>query len=381
MKPPEGHPDFNRKYWKLNKAIYGLKQSGREWNKEINKFLTKIGLRRMVSEPCIYVKNDKNKNILCIVGIYVDDILIAGKENEIKIIKEYFKRKYKIKEIGDVDFVIGIKFVKHKNGYFMHQRRYIIEVLEKFNMNNEKPLRNTKPITDDKLRNIKFNQTTYRSAIGNLLYIAICTRPDILFSVSKAARKSNNPNMEDWNNVVRILRYLKGTTSYGINYTRKLGIEAFVDADFAGDTETRRSTTGFLVTMGNAPTSWCSKLQHCVSTSTAESEYYSLSECGKHCIWYLNLMKELYYNIKCIKIKIDNKAAIFNSKNQSINPKTKHIDIRIHYIREIINKNFIKLEYIQSQNNLADGFTKYLNNTLMEKFRNSLLYKIEDLKF
>ena len=171
--------------------------------------------------------------------------------------KIFQKIKYKINEIGDVDFVIGIKFVKHKNGYFIHQRRYVIEVLEKLNMNNKKPLRNTKPIIDDKLRNIKFNQTTYRSAIGNLLYIAICTRPDILFSVSKAARKSNNPNMEDWNNVVRILRYLKGITSYGINYTRKLGIKAFVDADFAGDTKTKRSTTGFLVTMGNAPTSWC----------------------------------------------------------------------------------------------------------------------------
>ena len=144
-----------------------------------------------------------------------------------------------------MDFVIGIKFVKHKIGYFINQRRYIIEVLEKFSMNNEKLLRNTKSIIDDKLRNIKFNQTTYRSAIGNLLYIAICTRHDIPFSVNKAARKSNNPNMEDWNNVVRILRYLKGTTNYGINYTRKLGIEAFVDADFAGNTETRRLTIVF----------------------------------------------------------------------------------------------------------------------------------------
>jgi len=81
MKPPEGHQDFNRKFWKINKAIYGLKQSGREWKKEINKFLIKIEFRRMVSEPCIYVKNDKNKNVLCIVDIYVDNILIAGKEN------------------------------------------------------------------------------------------------------------------------------------------------------------------------------------------------------------------------------------------------------------------------------------------------------------
>jgi len=138
---------------------------------------------------------------------------------------------------------------------------------------------------------------------------------------------------------------------------------------------------GFLVTMGHALTSWFSMLQHYISTSTTESEYYSLSECGKHSIWYLNLMKELYYNIKYIKIKIDKKAAIFNCKNQSIIQKTKYIDIRIPYIRKIINKYFKKLEYIQSQNNWADGFTKYLNNTLMEKFRNSLLYEIKDLKF
>ena len=186
--------------------------------------------------------------------------------------------------------------------------------------------------------------------------------------------------MEDWKNILRIIRYLKGTISYGLNYTRKWDIEAYVDSDFGGDEKTRRSMTGYILSIGNTPTSWCSKFQRCVSTSTTESEYYSLSECSEHCTWCLNLLNEMNYDVENITINVDNKGTIYNSKNQSINPKTKHIDIRYHYIRELINDNKIKLRYVKSEHNLADGFTKYLNSTLMDKFRNSLLTKQEDLK-
>jgi len=154
---------------------------------------------------------------------------------------------------------------------------------------------------------------------------------------------------------------------------------AYVDADYAGDPDSRRSTTGFLITIGGTPTSWCSKLQHCISTSTAEAEYYSLSECSKHCVWYLNLLNELNTNLTNIEINVDNKAAIYNAKNHSINPKTKHMDIRVHYIRELINNRKIKLKYIKSQYNLADGFTKYLSSAQMDNFRNSILTNINDL--
>jgi len=223
----------------------------------------------------------------------------------------------------------------------LNQKRYILEIIEKFNIKNEYLIRNMKPIENKNLRSIKCNETLYRSAIGNLLYLVICTRPDIIFPVSKAARKSNNPNMEDWENILRIMRYLKGTITYGLNYTRKWDIEAYVDSDFGGDEKTRRSMTGYILSIGNTPTSWCSKLQRCVSTSITESEYYSLSECSKHCIWYLNLLNEINYDVENITINVDNKATIYNSKNQSINPKTKHIDIRYHYIRELIKDNFI----------------------------------------
>lgn len=129
--------------------------------------------------------------------------------------------------------------------------------------------------------------------------------------------------------------------------------------------------------MGGAPTSWYSKLQHCVSTSTAEAEYYGLSECVKHSIQYLSILKELKLNIDYININIDNKAAIHNSENQTINPKNKHIDIRFHFIREVVKQKRVKLNYIKSKYNLADGLTKYLDSISMDKFRNTVLSKID----
>ena len=377
MKSPEGHHSFNKCFWKLKKALYGLKQAGKEWNEKLNNELLKLNFRRAKSEPCVYIKTDRNNKIICILSVYVDDILIAGTDHEIKIVKDSIKRKFNIKDIGNVEFVIGIKFNKIRNGYILHQIRYINDILFKYEINKLTPSKNLIPVENNKLKCIKFNETKYRSAIGNLLYLAICTRPDILFAVSRAARKSNNPNLEDWNNVLKIFRYLMYTKNYGIKIEKGINLKVYVDADFAGDSITRKSTSGFLMMMGRTPTSWFSKLQHCVSTSTAEAEYYSLSECAKHSLWYKNLLNELGIKINNVKIFVDNKATIYNSENQSINPKSKHIDIRYHHIRDLVNKGLIKLNYINTKENLADGFTKYLNNTLMDKFRISLLTKIE----
>jgi len=154
-----------------------------------------------------------------------------------------------------------------------------------------------------------------------------------------------------------------------------MNLKIFVDGDYAGDPGSRKSTSGFLMMMGPIPTSWFSKLQHCVSTSIAEAKYYSLSECVKHVLWYKNLLSELNINIKDIIIFVDNKAIIYNNENVLINPKSKHIDIRYHHIQDLVSKKIIKLKYIKSKDNIADSFTKYLNSTLMDNFRNSLLTK------
>jgi len=124
MIAPEGHYSHGKYFWKLKKALYGLKQAGKQWNNKLNEELLKMNFRRIKSEPCLYVKFDNDKNIICILSVYVDDILIAGKENEINNVKKSIKEKFNIKDIGDVEFVIGIKFEKVQNGYILHQSRY-----------------------------------------------------------------------------------------------------------------------------------------------------------------------------------------------------------------------------------------------------------------
>jgi hypothetical protein len=372
---PEGATAYKRGYWKLRKALYGLKQSGRLWNETLNKVLTKIGFKRLRSDPCLYTKQNKQGKIICIVTVYVDDILLTGEDKEIDTAKKLLNKEFNVTDIGLADIIIGIKFVKCGDGYLLHQKRYLDDILTKFNVDSFKPCSNTIPEKHNDLAQRKFDPTKYRQAIGSLLYLAICTRPDILFSVSRAARKSQDPNYEDWVNVLKIFRYLKAKPNYGIKFTSDNELKVFVDADFGGDEETRRSTTGYVIMMGSGPTSWYSKLQHCVSVSTAESEYYSLNECARHCLWYENLFKELNINCKCVNINIDNKAAIYNSENETINPRSRHIDIKYHQIRELIKERKIKLSYIKSEKNLADGFTKFLNTTLMNKFRDSLLTK------
>jgi len=376
IRTPKGFDDYDKPFWKLKKALYGLKQSGKAWNNKLNNILLKLKFKRLHCDPCVYKKEDKKGDLICILAVYVDDILITGIDEEIQNTKQSIENFFNIKDIGDADFIIGIKFQKYSNGFFLHQKRYIQDLLNKFADQNIRPTYNLKPITDTNLRSLKIDPTKYRSIIGNLLYLAICTRPDIIYAVSKASRKAKEPTEEDWKNALKILGYLKSTLDYGLKFSNNFNITAYSDSDFAGD-ETRRSTTGYIITIGNTPVSWCSKLQTCVSTSTAEAEYYSLSECSKQCIWYMNFLNELNFNINTININVDNKAAISISENNIINQKSKHIDIRFHYIRELISENKIKLKYIKSKYNTSDGLTKFLGSNQMTIFRNQILQKIQ----
>jgi len=365
-------------YIKLKKAIYGLKQAGRLWNDKINKTLLELKFERLKSEPCVYILKDKYKNILCIIAIYVDNILIAGNNKTINKVKLEINKYFELSDIGNVDFIVGIKFIKCKDGYILHQLRYLEKILDKFKINENEKASNMINIENKKLKNRKFNPKVYMQAVGCLLYLAMGTRPDIMFATSKASRKNENPTYEDWINVLKIFKYLNYTKYYGIKISKNINIAAYVDADLGGDEETRRSTSGFLIIMGNTPITWYSKLQHCVAVSTAESEYYSLNEWALKCMWLKNLLNELGINIKYIYINVDNKAAIYNSKNESINQKSRHIDLKYHKIRELVKEEEIKLEYVKSQNNLADFLTKNLNGSIMKTLRDTLLTKIQE---
>ncbi|KAL6596801.1 hypothetical protein U3516DRAFT_787411 [Neocallimastix sp. 'constans'] len=189
--------------------------------------------------------------------------------------------------------------------------------------------------------NKPFNKTIYKSAIGSLIYLSKCTRLDIAFSVNKAARKSEKPTISDWNKITNIFRYMNSTKDYKIVYDGQGEIIAYTDADFGGDLNDRKSTSGRIILMGNSPIFWISKKQTCVATSTAEAKYISTSENIIKILWIRNILKKLINYNKTITIFTDNLTSKITIENSEINTKLKHIDIRFHFNRDNIVKRKI----------------------------------------
>lgn len=194
------------------------------------------------------------------------------------------------------------------------------------------------------------------------MYLAIGTRPDIAYAVSVASRFLEKPTIVHERAGKRILRYIKKTLNFGLLYTKNSldEMKFYSDADFAGDTNTRKSTSGFVVLSRENVISWSSERQHSVSLSTTESEYIAASQCVKELIWLRQLFNEILTKPMTVTLFMDNQSAIRLVKNPEFHKRSKHIDIRYHFIREKYEENLFKLEYISTNNMLADIFTKAL---------------------
>eukprot|EP00833_Pecoramyces_ruminatium_P001431 jgi/Orpsp1_1/1175463/evm.model.c7180000054002.1 len=367
---PPGDTNFGRGYWKLNKALYGLKQSGRQWYITISTFLIEQGFHQLSSEKCLF-KRIKNGKLVCLIGLYVDDMVITGNINEIKYIVNRIKYKYNISKAGPIDFILGIKVENYNFTYKISQIHFINNILHKFNVNNMKKV-TTPCVGDNKISENKepFDKTTYKSAIGMLIYLSKCTRPDIAFAVNKAARNSENPTVSDWVKVKNILKYLNNTKEYKLHYDGKGKILGYSDSDYAGDLNDRKSTSGNIILMGENPICWNSKKQSVVATSTAEAEYISTSLCIKKILWIRNILYELFKFNEPITIYSDNTASIKSMENGDLNPKLKHISIKYHFNYDYIKKNVIKLKYIETSKMLADILTKCVNGNKILNFAN-----------
>jgi len=219
-----------------------------------------------------------------------------------------------------------------------------------------------------------FDKTTYKSAIGMLIFLSKCTRPDIAFAVNKAARNSESPTVSDWVKVKNIMKYLNSTKNYKLSYNGTGEILGYSDSDFAGDIKDSKSTSGYIILMGNNPICWMSKKQSIVATSTAEAEYISTSICIKKILWIKNILYELFRYSRPITIYSDNTASIKSMENGDLNPKLKHISIKYHFNYDYISKNIIKLKYIETKNMLADILTKSVNGPKIKEFANRVFF-------
>jgi len=387
---------------RLNKALYGLKQSPREWYDNINGFLQSLSFKRLQSEHCLYFYSKDEE--ICIISLYVDDLIIAGSNKEVtNRVKTCLKRRYAMKDLGDVDEILGckVKVNLYLGTITIQQRKYTEDILSKY-LDKEITWTDTPAVTkpvlsklqgpvDESERNTMQN-IPYREVIGSLLWLSLGTRPDITFAVSQVAKFSANPGPDHWTAVIRILRYLHGTRTLGLTYKSGLllGTEesirtieemiptGFVDADYARDTDSRRSCTGFIYFLSEAPISWQTRQQPSVALSTMESEFMAACAAAQESLWLIQLLKEFTCKFQDpIIIFEDNKACLDYSKNSTNHQRTKHISVRYHFIRDLIADRLISLTAIPSEENIADIMTKPLDKKVFQRLRAKFMTIIE----
>ena len=367
MKQPEGYEKQGEEdlVCKLSKSIYGLKQSSRCWNTALDAHLKRMGFAQLKSDPCIYASGGEDTFY---IGVYVDDMILAGKnEAKMRSVKEELTSRFDIKDLGKLSYFLGMSIVQdqEKKETWIGQPTYAEKLLTKMGMSDCKPV---KTPADPANRLVKaaedeqaVDQQLYQSLVGGLMYLATCTRPDIAYTVGMLARFSSKPNQTHWVAAKRVLRYLKGTMNFGLIYSGDPGVLGYSDADWAGDMDDRKSTSGYMFQIAGGPVSWRSKKQDTVALSTAEAEYVALSSAAQECVWMRRLVSELGNPPgEPTTILEDNQSSIAMARNPQFHGRAKHIDIKHHFVREQVSSGMIELKYCPTGEMVADILTKGL---------------------
>jgi hypothetical protein len=354
---------------KLRKSLYGLKQAPRQWYKKFDSFMYSTGFTRCQADHCCYVKSFDNSYIILL--LYVDDMLIAGSSiEEINNLKKQLSKQFAMKDLGPAKQILGMRIIRDRaNGTLkLSQTEYVKKILSRFSMDEAKPVstplgshfrltKDQSPKTEQE--QAYMSKVPYASAIGSLMYAMVCTRPDIAHAVGVVSRYMSNPGKQHWEAVKWILRYLKGTLGTSLCFTgADMKLTGYVDSDLAGDVDTRKSTTGYVYTLGGTAVSWVSRLQKIVALSTTEAEYVAVTEAGKEMVWLQGFLEELGQRQKKGILHSDSQSAIFLAKNPAFHSRTKHIQLRYHFIRSLLDGGQLTLEKILGAKNPADMLTK-----------------------
>ncbi len=364
MIPPEGVNVEPGKVCRLVKSLYGLRQAPRAWHIKLKQQLTTLGFTSSQGDPAFFVHRAEDSVIYMIV--YVDDILVAARSAaSIDNFKTAFMNCFDAREMGDANYFLGMEIVRDRKlrTIKLSQSKYATELLEKHGMADAK-VKSTPSSTSlklcrkgDKLPDAM--SSDYRETIGALLYLAVCTRPDIAQAVGAVARFLSAPTTVHLAAMKLILRYLKGSINLGLTFDAgQPGLLGYCDADYAGDIDSRRSTTGYAFVMNGGAISWSSKLQATVAASTVEAEYMAAAAAVKEALWLRKLLPELGIAAPCLKIKIDNQGAFKLLKHPITSARSKHIDVIHHFARERVTRGEVEFQFLRTEDMIADIFTK-----------------------
>ncbi|XP_022040579.1 uncharacterized mitochondrial protein AtMg00810-like [Helianthus annuus] len=310
--------------------------------------------------------------------VYVDDLILTGNdENLIHIFISQLNQEFSIKDLGDLNYFLGLEVVYTDSGLFLTRAKYAKDILIRAQLLDSKPI--STPLTPHESftsAGLSYSDPTlYRSLVGALQYLTI-TRPDLSYAVKQLSQFLHNPTIDHFRAVKRLLRFVKGTLSFGLTYNHphKQSILGYSDADWARCLDTRRSTYGYSIFLGGNLVSWNAKKQPTVSRSSCESEYRAMSNTATELVWITHLLRELHAlppdrpTLLC-----DNKSALFMTQNPVSHKRAEHIDLDYHFIRELVHSGKLYTKFVPTNLHVADIFIKSLPRAQFEAFRTMLL--------
>ncbi|SDA04081.1 BZ3500_MvSof-1268-A1-R1_C097g00532 [Microbotryum saponariae] len=371
MTTPRGFDFPSDKVLRLRRSIYGLKQAGRIWNRHIDTSLRNLGYKATGTDHCIYSRIDDQQRPHYI-ALYVDDLLIVSPAlDEIERVISGLEQRYGVKRLGPAEYILGIQIRRLDDGSIaLSQERYIMDVLARFHFDTTTrgttvPMTPGLSLTAIPGQGTERIRSWYLQAIGSLLYISLGTRPDIAFAVSYLSRFANNPGRRHWIAVKHVLRYLRATYRDELLYARGpakvTGVVGYSDANWGACVDTSISTMGYVFYLAGAAVSWSSKRQTRVADSTTDAEYLALSHAGKEAIYLNQLLSELHVcPIAAAHIFTDNEAAAAVAHDPVRTSGTRHIRLREHFVRDMVNRGDISLSHVGTADMVADVFTKAL---------------------
>ena len=366
---------------KILKSLYELKQAGRLWNKTLIKFFRTIGFIPTNGDPCILTYREGD--VFIIVGVYVDDLALASQsEDGLNWLKAQLSQEFNMKDLGEAKAIIGWEITRdiQAGTLKIDQKGYIRDLLESESMSPYHPtilpVKAGSTLTLDQVDDhTPADMVAYQRLVGKLMYLACGTRPDIAFVVGQLSRHNSDPRIGHMRIAKQTLRYLKGTSTLGIVWGKdpaghrnqedkygSFGVVGYADSSYAGDIDNRKSITGYCFFLGGAITTWCSKQQRTISTSTSEAEYVAMSHGAREGVWIRRFLNELLPKeaIRRIEMLGDNETSLTLTKDPESQNRTKHIDVMHHHVRELVENGELGIEWVPSSSMLADGLTKSL---------------------
>ncbi|KAJ0550087.1 putative RNA-directed DNA polymerase [Helianthus annuus] len=378
MHQPPGFVDkrFPGFVCRLKKSLYGLKQAPRAWYTRFANYILSHGFKSSACDNSLFIYSSGQE--IAYLLLYVDDIVLtASSDKLLHDIIQTLSREFAMSDLGTLHHFLGIRVTRQANGLFLDQTQYAKDIIARANMTSCKPcatpvdLSSKLSATDGPLFH---DPTLYRSLAGALQYLTF-TRPDLSYAVQQICLFMHEPHDPHYAFMKRILRYIQGTLDYGIRMTRSntQSLVAYSDADWGGCPDSRRSTSGYCVFLGNNLLSWSSKRQPTVSRSSAEAEYRGVANAVAEVTWLRNLLLELHVPLlQASVVFCDNVSAVYLSDNPVQHQRTKHIEIDIHFVREKVRLGHVRVSHVPAPFQYADIFTKGLSRQLFQSFRSSL---------